>query len=582
MADEKKFLDQAGVQYLWSRLSMEDYPNNETLIAVLNAIDQTKADKEEVDKQIAVMNDRVVATDDGELTNVLPDMFGGHTPDEYMLKAEMPEVEKSDWSVNDENDAAYIKNRTHWTDDDGTVHKIDEKYLPDVGVRSWNDLTDKPFGGTTTTRILNNYSLANSVSDMSTLGADRNMYNVNVGNIGFNVGDTVTVIWNDEKYVLKAYDSGGVAAVGNDAYVSGGEDTGEPFAIGYMSPSLIIVTFDSDVVVSIDIGETKKMSGKYVEGMGYTETAVKELLPEQEVTIGDDGYTQMDVQLTLIKGKSYTVMFNGTEYECIAWSHGNGICVGNGSIYGDASQGNGEPFSIDSYTGGDIYLNVMNAGTYTVSISGEGEVIHPIEMKYLPDIAAVKTVNGNAPDENGNVVIEVPEEIDTSNFVALTGAQTITGSKTFGGLLHVGQVSGVSSLSGVSTFVIDPSSASGAFINMQYESNGGPWPVTLVANYENKGILKLSNGRTNSSKTVISCDDIALYSSDTGHIKIAGTSSATSNNIAVTGMRTNGSIADSVTLTGVDVLIPSSTKGSTKMFKITVYDDGTLSATEVT
>ena len=124
MVDEKKFLDQNGVEYLWSQLSLEDYPNNETLIAVLNAIDQTKADKEEVDKQIAVMNDRVVATDDGELTNVLPDMFGGHTPDEYMLKAEMPEVEKSDWSVNDENNAAYIKNRTHWTDDDGTVHRL--------------------------------------------------------------------------------------------------------------------------------------------------------------------------------------------------------------------------------------------------------------------------------------------------------------------------------------------------------------------------------------------------------------------------------------------------------------------------
>lgn len=48
MVDEKKFLDQNGVEYLWSQLSLEDYPNNETLIAVLNAIDQTKADKDEL------------------------------------------------------------------------------------------------------------------------------------------------------------------------------------------------------------------------------------------------------------------------------------------------------------------------------------------------------------------------------------------------------------------------------------------------------------------------------------------------------------------------------------------------------
>ena len=48
MANEKKFLDQAGVQYFWSQLSLEDYPNNETLVAVLNAIDETKADKSEI------------------------------------------------------------------------------------------------------------------------------------------------------------------------------------------------------------------------------------------------------------------------------------------------------------------------------------------------------------------------------------------------------------------------------------------------------------------------------------------------------------------------------------------------------
>ena len=42
---EKKYLDAEGLQYLWSKLSLEDYPNNETLIAVLNAIDETKLDK---------------------------------------------------------------------------------------------------------------------------------------------------------------------------------------------------------------------------------------------------------------------------------------------------------------------------------------------------------------------------------------------------------------------------------------------------------------------------------------------------------------------------------------------------------
>ena len=44
--EEKKFLDLNGVKTLWNQVNLNDYPNNETLIAVLNAIDETKADKD--------------------------------------------------------------------------------------------------------------------------------------------------------------------------------------------------------------------------------------------------------------------------------------------------------------------------------------------------------------------------------------------------------------------------------------------------------------------------------------------------------------------------------------------------------
>lgn len=49
-----KFLDAAGVQYLWKLLSLKDYPNNETLMAVIRAIDETKADKEDLEELKAV------------------------------------------------------------------------------------------------------------------------------------------------------------------------------------------------------------------------------------------------------------------------------------------------------------------------------------------------------------------------------------------------------------------------------------------------------------------------------------------------------------------------------------------------
>ena len=44
--DDKKYLDSTGIGYLWSKISMEDYPNNETLMAVIAAIDETKLDKD--------------------------------------------------------------------------------------------------------------------------------------------------------------------------------------------------------------------------------------------------------------------------------------------------------------------------------------------------------------------------------------------------------------------------------------------------------------------------------------------------------------------------------------------------------
>lgn len=44
----KKFLDIEGLKHLWSKVSLQDYPNNDVLVAVINALDETKADKDDV------------------------------------------------------------------------------------------------------------------------------------------------------------------------------------------------------------------------------------------------------------------------------------------------------------------------------------------------------------------------------------------------------------------------------------------------------------------------------------------------------------------------------------------------------
>lgn len=45
---EKKFLDYDGLVYLWKKISLQDYPNNETLIAVIESIDETKMNKTDI------------------------------------------------------------------------------------------------------------------------------------------------------------------------------------------------------------------------------------------------------------------------------------------------------------------------------------------------------------------------------------------------------------------------------------------------------------------------------------------------------------------------------------------------------
>jgi hypothetical protein len=45
MAEPIKVLDAEGVKTLFNLLSLQDYPNNDVLMAVINAIDTTKLDK---------------------------------------------------------------------------------------------------------------------------------------------------------------------------------------------------------------------------------------------------------------------------------------------------------------------------------------------------------------------------------------------------------------------------------------------------------------------------------------------------------------------------------------------------------
>lgn len=70
-----KILDLEGVSYLWSKISMEDYPNNETLMAILTAIDETKADKTDLDIYLKKEDYIAGETGDSNIINTLMEMI---------------------------------------------------------------------------------------------------------------------------------------------------------------------------------------------------------------------------------------------------------------------------------------------------------------------------------------------------------------------------------------------------------------------------------------------------------------------------------------------------------------------------
>ena len=94
----QKFIDRDGLKILWNQISLKDYPNNETLMAVIDAIDETKANKDE--------------------------------------------IVQADWNCNDETASDYVKNRPFYSNLTITeildVLKYDGEWIEEYGEVKWS------------------------------------------------------------------------------------------------------------------------------------------------------------------------------------------------------------------------------------------------------------------------------------------------------------------------------------------------------------------------------------------------------------------------------------------------------------
>ena len=161
------------------------------------------------------------------------------------------------------------------------------------------------------------------------------------------------------------------------------------------------------------------------EGYPKKTTGTVTVMEEQGVLFTDDkgkppyfGHPADPVEIVV--GQTYTVNWDGTEYECICFELSTIPYLGNLSI-ADAGDNTGEPFI---YTGGR-FLTLDTSGSHTISVKTTVEIVTPMAEEFLPDISVLFIVNVWATNRQQTVfecdktISEVQAAIESKTSITL-------------------------------------------------------------------------------------------------------------------------------------------------------------------
>ena len=309
----------------------------------------------------------------------------------------------------------------------------------------------------------------------------------------------------------------------------------------------------------------------------YTDGPVETVLLEEttaEFTEVNGGYSyELSNPLSLEVGQTYQVTWDGTVYECIGTVLDRDTILGNLSIV-NAGEDTGEPFI---YGFAEFFTKDTSA-SHTISISVYVPRIIKIDEKYLPELPYM--------DKKSPTAI--------GSFSLNRQRNTIVGENSFAEGQNTTASGDISHAEGENTTASGRIShseghfttASGFFSHAEGEN-------TIASGYTShaEGVETIASGRIShaeGSNTKASSEYQHVQgrfniedSSDTyAHIVGNGTSDTARSNAHTLDWSGNAWYAG--TIEGKALILPSSTENSTKKFKITVDDNGALTATEVT
>ena len=284
------------------------------------------------------------------------------------------------------------------------------------------------------------------------------------------------------------------------------------------------------------------------------------LVEESTVSFSNAGgiyWAQFSSTFAPTVGETYKVYWDGTAYECTCVDFNGYHAIGNLSIAGAGSD-TGEPFlvSINNDGGLEIYTADTSA-SHTISISAFDQEVVKIDLKYLPM---------STDDSYG--VIKKSDIVSSYNFPmhaphdrmldAINAFNTGNASIVWDGekVIMARYDSSNDTISVV--FAEEPLRL------LTYSNNGGIYKKTLGS--DTYGELQGNQIRITNNNNVYAV------------LTVEGESSNASLTVSAERISIGGSYYG---VSKTEMILGSSTAGSTKNFKITVDDSGAITATEV-
>ena len=312
--------------------------------------------------------------------------------------------------------------------------------------------------------------------------------------------------------------------------------------------------------VQPDWNQNDSTATDYIKNRPFYTGDPSETVLVEESTVsfsGSDGMHSARIQSNFeaTVGQTYKVTWDGAVYECACVNFNNMPFIGNLSIAGAGSD-TGEPFLMVINNGRAIGIYTKDASaSHTISISGSIAEVIQIPDKYISNtfrdvVIAGNPLNWSEDDwikyyglfQSGKLLmINCIRSSDSTGYVlsmvyVSRGAHDISVMSSHGYLYSLGRYQDGEE----DKFYWAPIISYGAFY-FQYDETGSYGSEAYKR-------LEMSDGLTFTTKNA-----------------------------------NQDAVSQKVVLEGdKEIILSSSTSGSTKKFKITVDDSGTLSATEVT